>query len=197
MTQEDKPMTNKERHWCSDDCPVCNRKEMIDKSSKLEYVYKQNWEDDIKDLAFELLGNIEYGDTRDNPKWRKMVLEGAERKLKTKISQLLKEEEIKSFKAGFNRGVKENCNTEELLKEERENKSPMGVSQWKEHGKKYRYWDFWKERIVQEEKEKTIEECADAIPLPEDWHNWTIERQLGFNFAIEELTKLKNLLKKE
>ena len=28
--------------------------------------------------------------------------------------------------------------------------TPMGVSQWREHGKKYQYWDFFERRIREE-----------------------------------------------
>ena len=47
-----------------------------------------------KDLAFELLGNIEYGDTRDNPEWQEKVLKSAE----NIISQILQEEREKTIK---------------------------------------------------------------------------------------------------
>jgi len=46
-----------------------------------------------KDLAFELLGNIEYGDTRDNPEWQEKVLKSAE----NIISQILQEEREKTI----------------------------------------------------------------------------------------------------
>jgi len=32
--------------------------------------------------------------------------------------------------------------------------APMGVSQWREHGKKYGYWDFFKDETKCEECKK-------------------------------------------
>ena len=41
--------------------------------------------------------------------------------------------------------------TSELSRREAEvRETPMGVSQWREHGKKYQYWDFFERRIREE-----------------------------------------------
>lgn len=32
-------------------------------------------------------------------------------------------------------------------------KKPMGVSQWKEYGKRYGYWDYFKKEILKEERD--------------------------------------------
>ena len=52
-----------------------------------------------KDLAFELLGNIKYGDTRDNPEWQEKVLKSAE----NIISQILQEEREKTIEECVNK----------------------------------------------------------------------------------------------
>jgi len=33
---------------------------------------------------------------------------------------------------------------------EKKNQLPIGVSQWKNHGKKYGYWDFFKKEILRD-----------------------------------------------
>jgi len=39
--------------------------------------------------------------------------------------------------------------------------TPMGVSQWKEHGKKYGYWEFFKNQ-QKEEFKKVVEGMKDV-----------------------------------
>ncbi len=36
----------------------------------------------------------------------------------------------------------------------REAKLPMGVSQWREHGKRYEYWEYFEEEIREEERNR-------------------------------------------
>jgi rubrerythrin len=43
-------------------------------------------------------------------------------------------------------------NIESLLSSQE--KTPMGVSQWKEYGKKYGYWDYFEKRFTNEMREK-------------------------------------------
>ena len=43
---------------------------------------------------------------------------------------------------------------------------PMGVSQWKNHGKKYGYWDFWKTDI-KKKIEKLPKYMENGQPLGE------------------------------
>lgn len=67
---------------------------------------------------------------------------------------------------------------------------PMGVSQWKEYGQKYGYWDFFKEEVL-EEKIKLPEEIKiDKNNLKNiDYVTYLI----GFNQCLEEIKKLNNL----
>jgi hypothetical protein len=46
---------------------------------------------------------------------------------------------------------------QEAYEKGRENKAPMGVSQWRNHGEKYKYWDFFKEETKQEIIKEVIE----------------------------------------
>lgn len=41
--------------------------------------------------------------------------------------------------------------------------NPMGVSQWKNHGKKYGYWDHFKEDVLFEERQRICSEIADMF----------------------------------
>jgi len=54
-----------------------------------------------------------------------------------------------------------------LLNKQRVKDVPLGVSQWKKHGKKYHYWEFFVEEMV-EEVEKQIDK------LPQDSYGATI-----------------------
>jgi len=46
---------------------------------------------------------------------------------------------------------------------ERGRKTPMGVSQWKEHGKKYGYWDFFAKQEREAGRREMLEECIKDI----------------------------------
>jgi len=39
---------------------------------------------------------------------------------------------------------------EEEYEKGKQNKAPMGVSQWKEYGKKYKYWEFFEKKQKEE-----------------------------------------------
>ena len=54
---------------------------------------------------------------------------------------------------------------------------PMGVSQWRNHGKKWHYWEFWAE----EERKRLLEEV-------EKWANEN-------KFPLEVCAKIETLLK--
>ena len=57
--------------------------------------------------------------------------------------------------------------TSELSRREAEvREAPMGVSQWREHGKKYQYWDFFVRRI-REEIVKEIQDYIGSLPPAE------------------------------
>ena len=47
---------------------------------------------------------------------------------------------------------------ETTLKDYKELESTMGVSQWEEIGKKYKYWDYFKEQNLKELEDKLPEE---------------------------------------
>lgn len=42
----------------------------------------------------------------------------------------------------------------------REDKTPMGVSQWKEHGIRYGYWLFWKDKILKDDSNTSKKEIV-------------------------------------
>ena len=52
---------------------------------------------------------------------------------------------MKEHESIHNEEISHVCMTcgKKLLAVDKEHDIPMGVSQWKEHGKKYGYWDFW------------------------------------------------------
>lgn len=45
---------------------------------------------------------------------------------------------------------------------------PMGVSQWKEHGKRYGYWDHFKNEVAKELMREKKSEASDRVSLPTD-----------------------------
>ena len=49
-----------------------------------------------------------------------------------------------------------------LISKERQVQSdiPMGVGQWKQHGKKWHYWEFFEKEIKEAEREKTLEDLV-------------------------------------
>jgi len=55
--------------------------------------------------------------------------------------------------------------TENNWAEEKPKKEPMGISQWKEHGKKYGYWDYFEEGKPEpkEEERDEIPYCTDCF----------------------------------
>jgi len=88
-------------------------------------------------------------------------------------SQLLAAQKDKFF---GDAGMNDAC--EYWYQKGREEKAPMGVSQWRNHGQKYGYWDFFAKEI----KKEIIEECLEIL-----------NHSIGKDDAYKEiLEKLKN-----
>ena len=64
-------------------------------------------------------------------------------------------------------------------------KRPMGVSQWRNHGKKWGYYDFW----AKQERKKAIDECIKAIKALETEERVFCE---NLNMAKQKFEELKN-----
>lgn len=76
---------------------------------------------------------------------------------------------------------------------------PMGVSQWKEYGKKYDYWKFFEadqRHQLAGERAEILQEAMDAVDkiYPELKHPDTYDegRQDGISYAIEAIRLLLN-----
>lgn len=60
-----------------------------------------------------------------------------------------------------------------------QSKTPMGVSQWREYGKRYKYWQYFEEEVrkeVLEEVMKTLVEYADNQQVSSMISSLSIER---------------------
>lgn len=100
------------------------------------------------------------------------------------IKNFIRQTREEALEQGIERGRK--INLEEI---------PMGVSQWRNHGKIFHYWDFWEKRIKQEVLEKL------TLP-PQLWNVKTEETQLysdaecvGYRTAVKLLESLKKDIK--
>lgn len=68
--------------------------------------------------------------------------------------------------------------------------TPMGVSAWEEHGKKFGYWDFFLKEATEAERnrvEKGVRNLPDKWPSIE-----SDDYDLGYNKAKEDLLALLN-----
>ena len=75
---------------------------------------------------------------------------------------------------------------EEAYEDGRNEKAPMGVSQWKNHGDKYEYAKFWEKKIREEERERIIGIVDQVFEKGHGGGNW---RRLVFDLKdkIKEL----------
>ncbi len=65
---------------------------------------------------------------------------------------------------------------------------PMGVSQWREHGKKYGYWEFFGSQLKSALKKKLVERwrCVDMGTNNEDY---VIVRKSDIDKLMEDYEK--------
>ena len=84
---------------------------------------------------------------------------------------------------------------------------PMGASQWKELGKRYKYWDYFEEDIIEkalsdeyvneiraDEREKVLEEIENGLPFTPGVHISPYGK--GWLECLNEIRTLLNSLKK-
>lgn len=67
-----------------------------------------------------------------------------------------------------------------LLASTEDSRNPMGVSQWREHGKRYGYWDFFERRVR--------EETLDAVERRGDWLS-----SLGSDHCVLRASDIRSL----
>ena len=96
-------------------------------------------------------------------------------KLKSFISNLLAQKDKEHIEMTKELVAKKNKDCQRYL--ETQKNIPMGVSQWRNHGKKWYYWEFWAEQ----ERTQILEEI-------EKWANEN-------KFPLEVCAKIETLLK--
>ena len=89
-----------------------------------------------------------------------------------------------------------NWGLQKLLKKEKEKSKlealdiPMGVSVWMNHGRKYGYDKFWKDKIVEETLDIAIDVISKKIAKEATWN--------GYSYTKKEIKKyLRDNLKKQ
>ena len=114
---------------------------------------KNNWQEEKKEIMKIIRSDIMVGFNKDLLNIEQTAIDIIE----IVIQNLLKSQEkehkksIKLLTEIFDNKM------DSLLKEQRE--SPMGVSQWKKHGKKHGYWEYFKK----EQREKAIKMIEETI----------------------------------
>lgn len=67
---------------------------------------------------------------------------------------------------------------------------PEGVSQWREYGKKFQYWDFFEKGIRADERKRMIEQIFQEMSYI--GVSDSNEKRRGYDIAIEEIKNIIN-----
>jgi len=63
------------------------------------------------------------------------------------------------------------------------NKIPTGVSEWRKYGKKYKYYDYFEQRIRKDERKKVLRKINDIMSV----YAFDGEYLNKFNMLLREL----------
>ena len=88
----------------------------------------------------------------------------------------------------------------EILKSNSRNifAAPMGVSQWREHGKTYKYWSYFRNEVIDECTDIFYEPTLDIKPklgIPKKIHLGALIRTNIFLYYADDIIKKLNKLK--